>query len=82
MFVDNFNLDGENAKVIQNDVRLDSDNNRVIRQKWNNGFTWIYTELRTGGFKDMDFSHELYKTSSGTYRVDIQSPKKDFHDYY
>ena len=81
MEVDNFTLDAENATLVKNDVRLDDQGNKVIRQKFDNGFVLVYTKTKTG-FKRLDFSHELLKTPLGTYKADLNSSKKDFYDYY
>lgn len=81
MNVGNFTLDAKGATVVQNDERLDGIGNKVIRQKWNNGFTWIRTETNSG-FERMDFSHQLQKTPEGSYTPDLSRTKNDFHDYY
>lgn len=43
-----FTLDADGATLVQEDKRLDSDGHRIIRQKFDNGFTWIRTETPTG----------------------------------
>lgn len=81
MFLQNFTLDAEGATLKQRDERRDVNGNLIVREKFDNGFTWIRTETPTG-FQRMDFSHELFKNPNGSYRVDFKTPKTDFHDYY
>lgn len=79
--LNNFTLDADGASIIQEDKRLDTNGNTIVRQKFSNGLTWIRTET-PNGFERMDFSHEMFKLPNGVYKADLNKIKSDFHDYY
>lgn len=81
MFVNDFTLNTLEANVLSHDVRNDEFGNTVERIVYDNGFIWIYTANKNGGFSKMDFSHELFQNGN-IYTPDLTSIKKDFYDYY
>ncbi|MGX7195144.1 hypothetical protein [Enterococcus olivae] len=81
MKLDNLHLDFDNAAIIQNDERIDSQGNKIVRQKLDNGVTWIRTET-PDGYKRIDFSHQPIDLGGGSYKIDATTKKADFHDYY
>ena len=79
--MDKITLDADGATLVQEDKRLDANGHMVIRQKFDNGFTWIRTETPSG-VKNIDFSHEMFILPNNVYRPDLNNIKSDFSDYY